>query len=1367
MVENIKGYDEAGDEVELDGEGIGYALEVLPVNRLDLNQDGVVGAGDVALAETEEQKKEIAEVAAIYPYKRALVITMDGAGKAYDPDQQYLCDESTNSYDVVSDLGTLRPKDGYAMQLFNNEFAMSYTAQATDPPISAQNYCTITHGIPWKSLPSKYQFTNDIAGATLWPDYGLEMPQYPSMFWVIKNQQPERKLFAVAEWNPITNGILEQDVGTYFQYRASTAQNPLCFDQLEEYIQDGRFKDTALTYMQSDTMDHYGHASGYFTEGYYEELKQFDGHFKKIVEAMKEQNLYEDTFFVINADHGGHRNANGTGSHGDPSRDVDMDIMIGARGQTVPAGKRLSGGNNKDIAAMVLSALRLEKPDSMSQSEVFDSSLFLAQEEMASKERTVEKVSFNKQGNRATITVSNQQDQAIKALDTVIALEGRSVDAVTPGAGIGVVRQKEEDGKLYLTLAGENLNGTVAEIAFSDGVNSSFAMQEVMLGAEDGSEIYSDLENQENGSVVISGSGEIKGESYLIQNGADLQSSYEAVFRKPSGEELAVQEDAVIWSVEDAEEIRLPENAVGLETTVTVAPTVPSGTVFTLKANYKGIVAQKEVTVMARAALPDSVLQAVETKITFDNGIDAEIGTTPTVSGSMAYGEGIRGKSGVFTKGNYLDFGNVDLKNKSIVFTLKSNRFTGVKDPVILANKDWNSASGAGFVYAYAWNRTSDYKTRIGDGSEYQDVTFPYTGQEWLNVALIFNTEQGKYDVYLDGDLVESFDTSGFETGWQNGAYSLKLGNDGTGKYSANSAQESDYEFEIDEFMIVNKVLTPEEVAVVNLAQVQAPERTMAIEGAASITAPASAQEKAVTQTYTASFYNAQEEKVTVADPQNIRWTLSGATEQVTIPETSTGTTVDVTVLYGAAEQIINLTAVYQGSDGTVCQANLQVSVLEANQIPKSIEFVEVPEKLVVEVPQPGGAPVKLKFRAVAKGASGVELQDYVLDADHYCLLENPSSQSASIEMVEEIVDGKPVTYAVVSITDKAYALEKLTLVAYVTEPDSQPNARQEITLTANRQPKQIVIVGAGSVNVKNASAQVQYTASLLDQYGQTMDSNIVWKVEKADMSGVGISTDGRLTVQQGAESGNIVISATAEETGLKATKTVVVYGPGNTIGGGGGGRPGSGGSGGGAVVVTGPDNGTENGSQAENGTPSGQLWDRFSDLPAGHWAENAIVSLMAKGIISGDGGSHTIRPEENISREETVKIILGVIGASILPAGNETVDPGTSEWAKEYMLTAKKSGIIKGDEAGNLNGQQPVTRVDAMVMVARAWNVGEGNTALLNQFTDGWLIPDYAKGAVARLIELGIVEGYEDGTIGAGSNITRAEMFVLADRIS
>lgn len=920
-IENIKCYDESGSEMETDGTGNGYPLEILPVNALDLNKDGVVGAGDIALATTEQQKQDIAAAAKIYPYKRALVITIDGGGKAYDPDRQYLCNESTNTYTVESDLGSLRPKDGYAMKLFNQEFAMSYTARATDPPISAQNYCAITHGIPWKSLPAGYQFTNDISGAKLWPDYGLETPLYPSIFQVIKTQQPERKLFATAEWNPITNGILEQNVGTYFQYRASSAANPLCFDQLEEYIQDGRFKDTALTYMQSDTMDHYGHASGYFTSGYYEELKQFDGHFKKIIDAMKAANAYDDTFFVVNSDHGGHRNANGTGSHGTTSLDVDMDIMIGARGQTVPAGKRLNGGDNKDIAAITLQALRVEKPASMNNSTVFDSSLFLTQEEMSSKGRTVEKVSFDMTGNTGTVSVSNLQSKEIKALDTVILLSGRTVSNVTPAGGVQVLRQSVQDDKLYLTIAGSNLNGTAATVTFSDGTGNC-AIEEVMLGAADGSEIYCDLENLTNGAQTLTGTGEITGDAKIVKTDVSARKSYGVTFKKLSGEEMTVQPGDIHWSVTGAQGITLPENATGASAIVTVAANVASGTTFTLKAEYKGLIAQKEITVQKRPELPADIKAAIETKVTFDDGIKAEIGTTPTLTGPISYSDGIRGKSGVFTNGNYLDFGNYDLKNKTILFTLKSNSFTGVKDPVVIANKDWNNGNAKGFVWAYAWNEATKFKNRIADGSQKTDKTFTYTPKTWNNVALVFDSTGNSYKAYMNGEEIAAFNTVGYAANWENGGYSLKLGNDGTGKYSCNSNAESKYEFEIDDFMIVNKVLNAGEIAAVNEAQADAPEMIMQVNGASEIVTLQNAEE-----TYTAVFSDEDGNAVNITDTQNISWTLEGAAGNVSIPANSKGKSVVLTAAAGAPDQTVTLRAVYSNGTDIICTTSKTVQV--------------------------------------------------------------------------------------------------------------------------------------------------------------------------------------------------------------------------------------------------------------------------------------------------------------------------------------------------------------------------------------------------------------------------------------------------------
>lgn len=244
---------------------------------------------------------------------------------------------------------------------------------------------------------------------------------------------------------------------------------------------------------------------------------------------------------------------------------------------------------------------------------------------------------------------------------------------------------------------------------------------------------------------------------------------------------------------------------------MTVAANVASGTTFTVKAEYKGLVAQKEITVQKRSELPADIKAAIETKVTFDDGIKAEIGVTPTLTGPISYSNGIRGKSGVFTNGNYLDFGNYDLKNKTILFTLKSNSFTAVKDPVVIANKNWNDGNAKGFVLAYVWNEPTKFKNRIADGSQKTDKTFTYAPKTWNNIALVFDSTGNSYKAYMNGEEIVSFDTAGYAVNWENGGYSLKLGNDGTGKYPCNSAAESKYEFEVDDFMIVGKVLNAAE----------------------------------------------------------------------------------------------------------------------------------------------------------------------------------------------------------------------------------------------------------------------------------------------------------------------------------------------------------------------------------------------------------------------------------------------------------------------------------------------------------------------------------------------------------------------------
>lgn len=452
-------------------------------DSLDLNGDGVVGAGDVALADNKEQQEAIAGAAAIYPYKHAVVLTTDGGGSAWDPDSIYYAESNDVTPAKTSDPDIMAKRTNeYTMKLFNEEFATSYTAQAVKPSISGQNYSSIIHGIPWQDVDEEHRITNDSAAKEYYPDFGLETAKYPSMFKAVQKVSPNRSLAAFSEWSQILNGIIEPDAGVIGKVSASQES----FYDVANYIKSDNYQNTAIVYMQSDYMDHIGHSTGYYNDTYWEEYKKYDDYFEAVINALKESGTYDETLIIANSDHGG--SATGHGST-DPS---NMDIFIGIGGQTVDSGERLEGGDNSDIAALVLDGLRIDKPESMT-GEVFDTDAFLSQEEMAKKNRDIEKVTFTSTGKTATLALSNPKSET-RVIDAVIDLDGAAVENIDAGEGT-ILRQEVEDGQLKLTISYESQPETLANITFDKELSDETAVDEIMLGTSEGKEIYPDLEN--------------------------------------------------------------------------------------------------------------------------------------------------------------------------------------------------------------------------------------------------------------------------------------------------------------------------------------------------------------------------------------------------------------------------------------------------------------------------------------------------------------------------------------------------------------------------------------------------------------------------------------------------------------------------------------------------------------------------------------------------------------------------------------------------------------------------------------------------------------------------------------------------------
>ena len=351
------------------------------------------------------------------------------------------------------------------------------------------------------------------------------------------------------------------------------------------------------------------------------------------------------------------------------------------------------------------------------------------------------------------------------------------------------------------------------------------------------------------------------------------------------------------------------------------------------------------------------------------------------------------------------------------------------------------------------------------------------------------------------------------------------------------------------------------------------------------------------------------------------------------------------------------------------------------------------------------------------------------------------------------------------TVTLKAeYTTAEAAKITAILEISVKPHTEEPVEPVDPTKVETVEISGATAIRATNQQQSEQYLARALNKNGgEVAGAAFEWKLVSSTASGVGLNSEGVLIVNASAGSGKAVIQATLkQDPKLKAQITVNITGSSNNGSGGGTGGGGNryGTASGNSAVVLPPTGTNTNPSQ----NPQLEYVGGFRDMPRTHWASASAQTLLNKGIISGDaeGG---LRPDANITREEAVKVLLLTLEQEVQPAEG-SIDENTSQWAKDYVLTANGTGVIKGDENGKFNGRDAISRIDAIVIIARALGLEAGATETLSQFIDGAEVPDYAKAAVAKLVELGIVKGYTDGSIGVNNNITRAELFTLMTRI-
>lgn len=223
-------------------------------------------------------------------------------------------------------------------------------------------------------------------------------------------------------------------------------------------------------------------------------------------------------------------------------------------------------------------------------------------------------------------------------------------------------------------------------------------------------------------------------------------------------------------------------------------------------------------------------------------------------------------------------------------------------------------------------------------------------------------------------------------------------------------------------------------------------------------------------------------------------------------------------------------------------------------------------------------------------------------------------------------------------------------------------------------------------------------------------------------------------------------VIVTAEDGITKVTYTVTV----NAAPGGNGSTPPSttpsdGGSAG---------NPSDNGSE-ENPSTNPQPTIVFSDI-SGHWAEEAIKQAVQNGIITGypDG---TFKPNHTVTRAEFVVMLMNTMKPMTVGVElNFTDTENIGTWAREAVAQAVQEGIIKGYEDGSFRPNAEITRAEMVDMISNALKLPTESGA--TGFADDKDIPEWVRGAIVAIKNLGIIQGMGNNRFNSNGNATRAE---------
>lgn len=255
-------------------------------------------------------------------YKHVIVVGVDGAGSWFK-------DADTPNFDEIFEKG-----------------ATTYSALSSKPTISAECWGSMLIGVG----PEIHKLTNRRVSLFPYPVWS----KYPTVFRRIRKVYPEAELGSYCDWNPITKGIVERNIGVSHATGRDKELTPVICDYIHSKKPD-------FLFVHFDSTDGAGHKNGYGTEMHIGAISEVDKLIGEVYSAVKSADMLEDTLFMVIADHGGTNPGGGKGGTHGGWTDEEKYVTFAAVGKGVK-NSEIEKMNIRDLAAIILYAMDIETP---------------------------------------------------------------------------------------------------------------------------------------------------------------------------------------------------------------------------------------------------------------------------------------------------------------------------------------------------------------------------------------------------------------------------------------------------------------------------------------------------------------------------------------------------------------------------------------------------------------------------------------------------------------------------------------------------------------------------------------------------------------------------------------------------------------------------------------------------------------------------------------------------------------------------------------------------------------------------------------------------------------------------------------------